>query len=91
VLPPRVNLLRSREHQRYRLSMFLRSLWIACAVLFPASIIMANVAPEDAQHKGEVAPPWDMLSGGLFVIAALSLTVAIVIVVVRYVTAKRRI
>ena len=67
--------------------MLLRGLWVACAVLFPSSFIMAKMAPEDA--KGDVAQPWAMLSGGLFVIAVLSLIVAIVIMVVRYVTAKR--
>jgi hypothetical protein len=87
VLPPRVNLLRSREPQRYCLSMLLRGLWVACAVLVPASFIMAKMAPEDTQ--GDVAQPWAILSGGLFVIAVLCLIVAIVILVVRYVTAKR--
>jgi disulfide bond formation protein DsbB len=69
--------------------MLLRGLWVGCAFLLPASFIMAKMAPEDARHKGDVAQPWAMLSGGLFVIAVLCLIVAIVIVVVRYVTAKR--
>jgi hypothetical protein len=69
-------------------SMFVISLLVACAVLFPASVIIAKMAP--VNDNGVIRHPWDMLSGGGFIIAVLILTVAIVIVVVRLVKAKRQ-